>query len=125
MLPQVGRIWNWNEGRQTWLASCTGTVVARGIVLTAAHCLYDLKAGAYYRKMAFIPAQASNDIASDDPGDVKAPYGTWATTSWWVPDTYRDGTNGPDWGSDLHRPAGRAAGSATSSARGRSAPASP
>jgi V8-like Glu-specific endopeptidase len=96
-LPQVGRIWRWDDLNQRWAAHCSGTVVSRELVLTAGHCVFDRSTGTYY-KLLFVPGQTWNDPASDDPADIKSPYGTWPVDSSWVPGNYADLSGGPDWG---------------------------
>jgi hypothetical protein len=69
-IPQVGRIYMTkpNGGGGT----CSGTVVARNLVLTAAHCI-DGSIG-----WSFVPGQYGQT----------APYGTWTATGWVYPSAY-------------------------------------
>ena len=69
-------------------SACSGTVVSRTLMLTAAHCLYD---GAYHRKVTFAPSATA---AAD--GSLVMPYGKWEASNWWVPDGYKTG----DWSLD-------------------------
>jgi len=93
--PQVGAIWEYIQG--AWYQTCSGTVVSRGLVLTAGHCVSGTD-GSYSGKLAFVPGQTWNSASSTDPGDIKAPWGAWAARDWWAPDSYRFGRGGPDWG---------------------------
>jgi hypothetical protein len=60
-------------------SGCSGTVVSRSLVLTAAHCVY--KSG-YHTEIAFVPAMKQNGTS------YTAPYGEWTATRWWAPDAY-------------------------------------
>jgi V8-like Glu-specific endopeptidase len=71
-------------------SSCTGTVVSRSLVLTAAHCVYTSGVG-YHKEIHFVPAAKQNGTS------YTMPYGRWDATRWWVPNGYR--TSG-DWSLD-------------------------
>jgi V8-like Glu-specific endopeptidase len=98
-LRDVGRIWAMNDGK--WRALCSGAVVSRTLVLTAAHCLTDEDDHhgivPYVGRLAFVPGQTWKDPGSADPNDIRAPYGVWEARRWWTPASYRD-TGSPDWG---------------------------
>lgn len=58
LTPAVGKIeFVKANGQQS---SCSGTVVTRTLVLTAAHCLYDAQAGGYDRAVYFAPGMYLN-----------------------------------------------------------------
>lgn len=97
-IPQVGSIWSVPPGATGLRQTCSGTTVARSLVLTAAHCLYDQKAGEFFADVSFVPSQTWNDPQSASPTDVTAPEGVWQARNWWVPEGYRDGTVDLDWG---------------------------
>jgi V8-like Glu-specific endopeptidase len=61
---------------------CSGTVVGRALVLTAAHCVYE---NGYHRSMYFVPASTQSGST------YAAPYGTWTASRWWAPPGYRSG----------------------------------
>ena len=68
-----------NDGK--WRALCSGAVVSRTLVLTAAHCLTDEDDHhgivPYVGRLAFVPGQTWRDPSSADPNDIRAPYGAW------------------------------------------------
>jgi Trypsin-like peptidase domain len=37
----MGHLYVWNEQKGKWVGNCSGTLVARDVVLTAAHCVYN------------------------------------------------------------------------------------
>jgi len=53
--------------------SCSGTVVARNVVLTAAHCVYSLGQG-FNNDLVFAPGQSGATF----------PFGTWQPQAWYV-----------------------------------------
>ena len=78
--PAVGRIYNVNAAG-TITGFCSGTVVARNLVLTAAHCL--TSAG-----YAFAPQQFGTSF----------PYGVWFASAYIGAAQYNNGANmGADW----------------------------
>ncbi len=79
-MPSVGRL-TLDGG------TCTGTMVTRTLVLTAAHCLYGN--GAFKRAVSFTPGAAL---------DGSAPHGTWGAYAWWVPDQFIAGDYSMDFG---------------------------
>lgn len=76
---------------------CSGTVVARNLVLTAGHCLTN--SGAANPYVNFVPGHTWSNAA--DPSSISAPYGIWRTTSqhYWVPTGWLYGDDAAlDWG---------------------------
>lgn len=77
----------------TW-KSCTGTVVAdgangRSTILTAAHCVYNAKAG-FATKWMFIPAYDARPVTIDSAGKFCANtlYGCWTGVSMVAPKAF-------------------------------------
>lgn len=76
---------------------CSGTVVTRTLVVTAAHCVYSAANGGYAKEIYFYPGQTWGDAA--DPQSVRLPLGYWQANNWWAPDGYRfQGDGGLDYG---------------------------
>ncbi len=87
-IPAVGKIQSLTaDGKGS---GCSGTVVSRTLVLTAAHCVFKLGVG-YHTKITFTPAMAQSGTA------YTAPYGVWTATRWWAPAGYRTAS---DWSQD-------------------------
>ena len=92
LTPSVGKIeFVKADGRQS---SCSGTVVTRTLVLTAAHCLYDARAGGYDRAVYFAPGMYLNQ----DLGSYSTPYGVWTAVNYWVPGPWAQGDAAFDYG---------------------------
>ena len=72
-MPSVGRL-NIDGG------TCSGTMVTRSLMLTAAHCVYS--ATGFARAVTFTPGAALGSAQ---------PYGTWNAYAWWVPNEYLAG----------------------------------
>jgi V8-like Glu-specific endopeptidase len=82
--PAVGKIVTQDSAGKSWL--CTGTMVSRTLMLTAAHCLVDA------RKVYFAPGASANAANA-----ITTPNGVWQGSNWWVPTAYRDNQ---DWSFD-------------------------
>jgi V8-like Glu-specific endopeptidase len=65
----------------SYTATCTASMIDKGIVLTAAHCLAEYGVG-FYADFEFVPGYRKGD----------APYGTWQAQSVAVPNSYLKGT---------------------------------
>ena len=71
------------------VGTCTATVITRTLVLTAAHCVYNRKAGGEAQSFAFAPGLTWDNL---DAKTYRTPYGIWAAGSqnWWAPRGYLD-----------------------------------
>ena len=70
-----------NDGAGSFV--CSGALIKRGIVVTAAHCVADFGARRFYANWRFVPAY-NNGLA---------PYGTWTAASARVLTSYFNGTD--------------------------------
>jgi hypothetical protein len=88
-LPAVGRIYRNGRGH------CTGTLITRGVVVTAGHCVFSASheggSNAYYdrNQLRFVPG---NEY------DGTSRYGVWAVAASYTTQAYAAGDNGADWG---------------------------
>jgi V8-like Glu-specific endopeptidase len=65
---------------------CTASLIAPGLVVTAAHCVFEFGTNAstgWHTDFVFVPAQA----------DSNRPYGSWKATKEFVPTSYINGTD--------------------------------
>jgi hypothetical protein len=64
---------------------CSGSVIGKGLVVTAAHCVHNFgkQAAGFAHSISFEPARHAD----------KRPYGTWRAKEWWIPKAYHDGTD--------------------------------
>lgn len=74
-----------NIGANTYV--CTASLIKKGILVTAAHCVADYGTGTFYSNWQYVPAQ-------DDNFANNAPYGVWTTNSAAVPTSYLTGSSG-------------------------------
>jgi len=79
-ITEVGKILSVTANDRS--SGCTGTVVARSLVLTAAHCVYTSGVG-YHKEIHFVPGAKQNGTS------YTMPYGRWDATRWWVPSGYQ------------------------------------
>ncbi len=70
-----------NIGSSTYV--CSASVIQRGVVVTAAHCVANFGASQLYSNWQFVPAY--------DNGN--APYGVWTASTAFVPTSYLNGTD--------------------------------
>jgi V8-like Glu-specific endopeptidase len=75
----LGKIVTVDAAGKTWV--CSGTMVSRTLMLTAAHCLFDTS---YHKKVYFAPGASAAAT-----GSIAMPLGNWEASNWWVPDGYR------------------------------------
>lgn len=70
-------------GTQTFV--CTASVIRKGLLVTAAHCVhnYGKKEEGWADAITFEPARH----------DSEKPYKTWTAKEWWIPKVYFDGTD--------------------------------
>lgn len=116
VVPAVGRFYYLaSRGANPLKAWCSGTLIMRGVVLTAAHCLYnnswDERVGGtrptepygYYdiRQMSFVPGNTVNQL-----GQTVSSYGTWAVADAFVPEAWKNDDDAYDWGLVLLSPQG-------------------
>ena len=95
-MPGVVRFYNNNDG---W---CSGALLLRGIVLTAAHCLYgnltDRLPGGVQGYLSPAQLQVTPGNYVDVSGRARAPYGNWTVADAFVPQGWADNDGGLDWG---------------------------
>jgi Trypsin len=103
--PPIGKVWAVRAGKRRFEPLCSGTVFARGVVVTAAHCLTDDRRRSV-RAILFVPGQTWNDPDSIRREDVRARWRVWEGVQWWIPEGYRRKTVDLDWGVIELRPQG-------------------
>jgi hypothetical protein len=113
----VGRFYyQKSNGENPLKAWCSGTLILRGVVLTAAHCLYQntwdarvnrtpLPTPGYFdiSAMSFVPGHTVNG-----QGAAASDYGQWAVADAFVSDAYKADEDAQDWGLVLLAPQGGA-----------------
>ena len=64
---------------------CTASVIEKGLLVTAAHCVHNFGEGAdgFADSITFEPARHESST----------PFGTWTGKQWWIPQVYFDGTD--------------------------------
>lgn len=97
LMPAVGAVWTGD------LQICSGTLIGPGVVLTAAHCLYENDLAGqehnttfrgYQPNIGFAPGQSFNTQS----GLTTFDYGFWPAENWWVPQGWVNNDDGMDWG---------------------------
>jgi V8-like Glu-specific endopeptidase len=69
-------------GSDTYI--CSASLIKRGIVVTAAHCVANYGASQFYSGWQFVPGYRNG----------KAPFGTWTAYDVWIKTAYYNGTDG-------------------------------
>ena len=78
----------WMRFGQSWFV-CTASLVKKGVVVTAAHCVHNYGAGqaGFANEVRFHPANAVNNVNNGGP------YGFYRGVTWRVPTPYFNGTD--------------------------------
>jgi V8-like Glu-specific endopeptidase len=63
--------------------TCSASLIKRGLVVTAAHCVSNFGTGQIYTSIRYVPGYRNG----------QAPYGTWAAARVWVLPSYLNGTD--------------------------------
>ncbi len=107
VVPAVGRFYyQASQGENPLKAWCSGTLILRGVVLTAAHCLYQntwdervtgkrsSSPAGYFdiRQMSFTPGHTING-----QGGPAGNYGTWGVADAFVSEAYKADEDAQDW----------------------------
>ena len=66
---------------------CSASLIGKGILVTAAHCVHDYGKGdaGFFKSFRFIPANNSTSNTG--------PYGYWDASTVWIPTVYKNGTD--------------------------------
>jgi V8-like Glu-specific endopeptidase len=62
---------------------CSASLIKKGLIVTAAHCVADWGNSTFYTGWEYIPAMSG----------IKKPYGSWRVNSAWVLNSYYSGTD--------------------------------
>jgi hypothetical protein len=90
-LAPVGKILSLPSGGG--ISACSGTVVGRTLIFTAAHCVYDAQTSSFHQRVLFAPGLTVSDPA--DPRSRSYPYEAWEATRWFVPTGYQNSGGDP------------------------------
>ncbi|MCB1480077.1 MAG: trypsin-like peptidase domain-containing protein [Rhodobiaceae bacterium] len=74
------------------IGRCTGTVISRNIVITAAHCVYDLETNEWAKSVTFFPGLSGKS----------APMGYFKAENWSIQKGYVDSTAAVDGNQVIH-----------------------
>ena len=69
------------EGDSTYV--CSASLIKKGVIVTAAHCVADFGKSTFYTGWTFVPALSGKN----------KPYGTWTAKEVWIKSSYYDGTD--------------------------------
>jgi V8-like Glu-specific endopeptidase len=70
---------------------CSASLIKKGLVVTAAHCVMKFGSKQYYSDWQFIPG--FRGVAAPAPVPISAPYGIWTVAQAFVLTSYFDGTD--------------------------------
>ncbi|MCB0880883.1 MAG: trypsin-like peptidase domain-containing protein [Thermoleophilia bacterium] len=100
-IAAVVRFWKWDAATGKWIGWCSGTMIRRGLVLTAAHCIYYNNVdGPKTGERGYIPTNqlmVTPGNTVDANGGATAPYGNWGVANMWVTQDYANDNIGRDW----------------------------
>lgn len=84
----TGRLWMGFGTSEIYTSSCSASLIGKGIIVTAAHCIAKFKGGpaSIAKHIRFIPANNGNTLTS-------GPYGSWRWARLRVPTSYLNGTD--------------------------------
>jgi V8-like Glu-specific endopeptidase len=86
---------------------CSGTLVTRGLVLTAAHCLFANKTDGEGRPYGYFPIAQMTVVPGNtvnSSGQAIAPYGNWQEADAFVTNQWKAEDGGADWGIIVIKP---------------------
>jgi V8-like Glu-specific endopeptidase len=78
-----GKLWFQKAPPDNSWYVCSASMVKRGVVVTAAHCVANYGRSTFYRNFRFYPGYRSG----------AAPYGAWSAYRWFVTTAYFNGTD--------------------------------
>jgi|GEM_PF-1174672 hypothetical protein len=87
----AGKLWMGFGAGSGYNFICSASLIGRGLLVTAAHCIsrYGQGAESFAQRIAFVPAANSNSVG----GLTGGPYGTWVFDLALVPTAYLNGTD--------------------------------
>lgn len=84
----TGKLWMVTSGGSTFV--CTASLIGKGILVTAAHCVVDF-GGDFVDTIWWEP---SRHKTGGTPGpSPQLPFGTFSALNWWAPSAYINGTD--------------------------------
>jgi hypothetical protein len=78
IMPQVGELISIYSNNK--IGTCTATVVTRGLLITAGHCIFNPELKEWPSAVGFIPGMSFGADASS----IKSPWGVWRADKWWT-----------------------------------------